>query len=330
MKVEKWKIDLPVNLISEDLPCFEKNQSWAYQLPLIVKRKLVIVYPKGYCTSCLFDPIENIAPWKEFYNSFHKNFFIGLFLKFLFRFKIRVIATATYYYCVNEFSENYFHWFTEVVPKMLSVRKIDKEAVFFLPFSLKPFQLESLKECDINFVTSDDQISIFRKVWVVENPTVYPGIYHPDLVNEVRTVFKPSCLTGNKRKIYITRRSSHRRKLLNEHAIIPILAKYSIEIFDFDLLSFDDQLAILHNTSLLVSIHGAALTNMLFLPSNSKVIEILPVAIPNDKCYFTLAGTLNVQYYYIDCEMDGNNHVTANFLVDPEEFEKQLLIATLQ
>lgn len=330
LAAKKDNIKLPLNLKNSDRNHFQKDQTWEYKEPDLVSCRFVIGYPKGFCTDLFFNPIENLAPWKGFYKAFTRNYFIGEFARSIRKTSLQFVANPGLYYCINDFSDNYFHWFTEVLPKMLYVKKKDAAAVFFVPFKLKSYQVISLNICNISVVTTDRKIAVFRKVIVVGNATIYPGIYHPVLVNMVRENFKNATKPANglekkNSKIYITRRSAERRRLLNEEEILPILLEYGFEVFDFDHVSFSEQLAITSRADMLMSIHGAALTNMFFLPPGAAVIEMLPVDVHNDKCYFTLAGTLNLRYYYIDCEINGTNHVTADFTVDKEKFENKIL-----
>jgi capsular polysaccharide biosynthesis protein len=330
VEIQIDKIKLPINISITDRHFFEKCLFWKYSYPKVKRHYFLFAYPKGYSTSVFLNPIKNIAPWKNFYQSFNKYYFLGELLNSFFKLKVRVELKGKYYYCVNEFSDNYFHWFTEVLPKMLYVKNsLDRNAQFFIPFFLKEYQIDSLAECNIDTYHTDQKTSLFRRVNVVENFTIYPGIYNPELLSGVKKIIikKNDNKNFSKRKIYITRINSSRRKLLNENALSEILLRYNIEIFDFDKTSFKEQLDIIKHTEILISIHGAALTNMLFMEANSKIIEFLPVELTNDKCYFMLAGALKHDYYYVDCQMNGKSHITSDFFIDLKEFEETLKMA---
>ena len=51
--------------------------------------------------------------------------------------------------------------------------------------------------------------------------------------------------------------------------------------------------------SLLISIHGNALTNMLWMPEGSTVLEIRRSGDSHNNCYFSLASALGHKYYYV-------------------------------
>lgn len=319
------EINLPVNFSSEDREYFKCLQ-WNYADPKITSRFFSILYPEGYSTNIFFKPLKNIEPWPGFYKSYKRSLFLGEVLSFIKKRKVKVGISPVYYCCINELSDNFFHWFTEVIPKMIFAKNnAESNIIFYIPFPLKEYQLLSLELCGLRVVEEKDVVTLFHKLKVVENIYKYPGYYHPDLMQQTAQLIKNTFLSGNRnRKIYVTRKNAGRRKILNEDEIIKVLLKYGFEILDFDLIGFKQQLEISVNTSVMVSLHGAALTNMLFMEPGATIIEFLPKRILNDKCYFILAGTMQHQYYYLTCDMDGTNHITSNFLVDSCDFENVL------
>jgi hypothetical protein len=63
---------------------------------------------------------------------------------------------------------------------------------------------------------------------------------------------------------------------------------------DQQLPSFIDTLRIFHGASLIVAPHGAGLSNSLFAPSSTAVLELLTVPMPN--CFSMAAAALGQQY----------------------------------
>lgn len=86
-------------------------------------------------------------------------------------------------------------------------------------------------------------------------------------------------------------------------------------------MSFKEQVALFSETSILLSNHGAGLTNMLFMPAGSNVIELRKKNDDHNNCYFSLASALNLKYYYQQCEPLNKDEdaYTANLIVEPSE-----------
>lgn len=322
----RQNINLPVNIHEADKKFF-KCLEWDYADPEIKVHFFSLVFLKGYSTNILLHPLKKIEPWQGFYKNYKKTFFLGRILDSIKNRAVRISLKPVYYCCINEFSDNFFHWFTEALPKMVYVKnKFKSDVIFHIPFPLKDYQSVSLKYCGLNFFVAEGDVTVFYKLKIVENLYKYPGYYHPGLMQETAQLIKNSfeTLEVKKRKIYITRKSASRRKMLNESEIIEVVIRHGFEIFDFDLIDFKQQVEIIINTSILVSLHGAALTNMMFMEPGSTIVEFLPKEIINDKCYCTLAGTMKHQYYYVSCDMDGTSHITSNFQVDVAAFEDVL------
>ena len=77
------------------------------------------------------------------------------------------------------------------------------------------------------------------------------------------------------RRIVLIRRSASRR-IANEAAIVAALAVlgHEVEVVDFATLSYEAQIAAVLKARVLIGVHGAGLTNLLWLQDNAAVVEI--------------------------------------------------------
>ncbi|UYV74181.1 EOGT [Cordylochernes scorpioides] len=102
---------------------------------------------------------------------------------------------------------------------------------------------------------------------------------------------------GTKIQVTLISRKTSFRKILNEDELIeaanrnPLLSMKKVV---YENLSFQSQLQVTHNTDILVGMHGAGLTHMLFLPDWGSVFEIYHCDDRN--CYSDLARLRGVQY----------------------------------
>ncbi len=83
-------------------------------------------------------------------------------------------------------------------------------------------------------------------------------------------------------------------------------------------LSFSDQIRLMRGTKFVVGMHGAGLTNMLFMESGSTVLEIFDPKGYFNPCFFRLACDLGHQYYYCFGHGDGKE---SNIYVDVDQLE---------
>ena len=95
--------------------------------------------------------------------------------------------------------------------------------------------------------------------------------------------------------------NSSPRRIVNEPAILPILAKFGFEIVRLERFSFADQVRMLAETEFLVSNHGAGLTNMLFMATGQSILELRNDRDAHNNCYFALASAAGLRYFYQLC-----------------------------
>jgi hypothetical protein len=96
------------------------------------------------------------------------------------------------------------------------------------------------------------------------------------------------------RRVFVTRMNATRRRILNEAEFKNLLKLYNIETVE---LSFDnplDQVSFFRNAELIISVHGAALTNLIW-SKNAKVIEIFPENL-RPKHYLNIASQMGLNY----------------------------------
>jgi capsular polysaccharide biosynthesis protein len=77
-------------------------------------------------------------------------------------------------------------------------------------------------------------------------------------------------------------------------------------------------------TNIIISNHGAGLTNMIFMPDNSKVIELKPDANNINNCFFNLAIGLDHEYYYTINKGNNSDVQRSHITVDLEKLENIL------
>ena len=128
------------------------------------------------------------------------------------------------------------------------------------------------------------------------------------------------------RKIYISREREGTRRVLNEAAIVEILKRNGFEIFFPEDLSFLEQVELFANARVVMAAHGAGLSNLVFCPRGTTVIEFFSPRYVN-VCYWALANQLGLRYYYLLGEAKrGHTKSTAplvrdNIEVDPAKVE---------
>jgi capsular polysaccharide biosynthesis protein len=225
------------------------------------------------------------------------------------------------YLGIQEWNLNYFHWMTEVLPALVVINQIkDKKVPVLLSENCKNCKhiIDSLKIFDIPIYYYNIRNTIkVSNLYAVKIPII--GAYNESFLSNMRLLFLKNLNIELKnkasRKIYISRKKAKRRKISNEDALLELLYTYGFESVFLEDYEIQDQIKLLNDAKIVVSCHGAGLTNILFMQPDSKVIELK--ANNNDYwCFFTLARLANLHYSYLLCESNRKNHRDADIVVD--------------
>lgn len=318
----------PVNLIPEDIQLFSNEFSYKNTKPNLYIYKNVYFNATGYI-----------------YNNYRIVFFknaifikdqspIINYLKAHFFSKGEFNETVI---CIHSiWSEGYFHWLTEPLQRLYYILKSGyniQKISLLLPrkFMKYNYIIESLSLFGIeqkNIIPLEEYGIYFCKEILICPPLAITGRYNYELSRETSSFIKEKIIRNKfepNKRIYISRRNSSKRKINNETDVINLLIQYKFEIIETENLSFAQQIELFYSSKWLISIHGAGLTNMMFMQESANVLEFRE---ENDKwnnCYFSLASVSKLNYFYLKCKKDGiaTDHV-GNLSVDIQTL-KQLL-----
>jgi capsular polysaccharide biosynthesis protein len=170
-----------------------------------------------------------------------------------------------------------------------------------------------------------------NEIFYVKNLVVVPeiaptGNYRSQLMRNIREPYIKGGFKNESKRIYITRSKALKRKIINEAELIPLLKKYDFNIISMEDLTFEEQFKLVIGAEVLVSLHGAGLTHMLWLATDAKVMEIRLKGDGVNNCYFSLASDLKINYYYCLADKVDKNAPTqlTDFYISPCEFQKSL------
>ncbi len=225
----------------------------------------------------------------------------------------------------NRNSYGYFHWVLDTLPKILYAKKINANFTFIFPESLKQkFIIDSLKKFNTKFIFIKKEYK-----YLFEN-IVYVGELYPsgsprrEVLENLRKNIKFK--KKNTERIYISRNKSNRRKIINENALIKILKKYKFKILYTEKIKFKRQIEIFSKANLVIGLHGAGITNIVWMKKNSQLFEIKPEKDLFLNCYFNLANALKINYHYLICKKHNyfSSSKNSNYEVNIGYFERQL------
>lgn len=211
-----------------------------------------------------------------------------------------------------------------------------------------PYVTESLACFNIKKEIIPLDHHLFVKKLYMPETREWTSSFYSEHIKKVKEKIIPFALKNTSLKyfpknIYLTRKKRVTRCIENEEYLLPIIKKYDFEIINFEDYSFWDQVALMHNAKTFVSIHGAGFSNILFMPKESNVMELvnqtyadLEYKFPFWKLAITCEHNYFVQFGQVHSEASrflrrGSEHdnekrylADENIFIDSVLFEKNL------
>lgn len=235
----------------------------------------------------------------------------------------------------DSWTHGYFDWHTEALARLCYIQQHFnlQEYKLLLPVSYLPYKyiFDSLKifgydENNIVFLR-DSKVYKCKDVSYC-NLNTLNGNYNSEIIKDVSVKIK-SAISPNstaEKLIYVSRRKALKRKVVNEKEVENTLVSFGFEVVYPEELSYSEQVVLFSCAKWLISIHGAGLTNMLFMKEGQNVLELREENDDHNNCYFSLASTMHLNYFYLKCKSaaKSNDHV-GDLLVDTVSLKWLLL-----
>jgi capsular polysaccharide biosynthesis protein len=200
---------------------------------------------------------------------------------------------------------NYYHWLHDAVLRLHEViERLPADTRFVVPPRRRPFQDEALaltglspdRLCELD----DGGVARFENLYF-SPPSAPTGVDSPEAELWFRESALNTCgitLGPPSRRIYISRKGASYRRIANEPEVEALLRDYGFEIHELERYSLCDQVALFAEAEVVVSGHGAGLTNMLFSPPGLVVVDIFESTRFN-KCFWSMSTALGHRYWYL-------------------------------
>jgi hypothetical protein len=228
---------------------------------------------------------------------------------------------------------NYFHWMVDCLPRLISLARAEptNKVTLIMSASLGDQQRETLAAlCPANFELQyhppDTWFQVERLVW----PSLVSGLCNAFLPADYYEAIREPIFAGyglpathaKTERLYVTRRDSSRRRILNEDALVAFLAPYGFRTVELSKLSFREQVELFHRAEIVIGPHGAGL-NAIFHSGKIDVIVLHPNRTPQNH-YHTLARGLGQEYHFVLHDGDIDTDFDADLPALQKVFEEEI------
>jgi capsular polysaccharide biosynthesis protein len=311
----------PVNMPPEDRHTFD----WVYKVHpqgLEAKRYNNAFYINGELTGPLLGTISRFFPGST--TRFRK---IITLWKSLVDGRFRVYLREPVCIVSNPWSNTYYHWLAEVMPRLLEARRRHGDVLFLFPFFFSDlndqFQLPSVSQLGIRYRYIGETNFFARKIYFNQSLRPFTGHFPKGSFDLFRSIFRRDVPAY--RKVYI-RRKADKRIVANGEEVEVCFLRHGYETVELENAGLEDQVRLFSEAFVIASIHGAALTNMLYMREGSTVLEFGLKGERHDKCYFNMARAVGHRYFHLGCEgvLQGVVFTEADLVVDIDALDRTL------
>jgi hypothetical protein len=230
------------------------------------------------------------------------------------------LANAHTYYFLNSLKSSYYHqWFDGLV-YLYYLNKIDKKFIVIVPIScpdnmkdvLKNFESEfELRYVSERFINLPNTIKFTHISWAKHAP-----VFTKVMANFFISIIlknTPQIITF--KKIFIGRKNTTTRKIVNNHEVINLFKKNNFEIIFLEDYSIQEQAYLFYCAHEIAGLHGAGFTNLIFCKPRTIVIELQNFV--NVTTYYMISKQLDLIYHYVL-----PNEFDLNLIKDPSKDDR--------
>jgi len=210
------------------------------------------------------------------------------------RFSWRVgFIKETHLWVFDDWSDTYFHWTFDVLVKLRQLKESSSCNQIAVPVFLQQntYAIESLRFLGYS-ITLLEKTYLFKQFVSCANTTYFSQ----QALQRIRaTIFSKLNLPIQAERIYISRKNATRRRLQNEHKFTDELQKLGIKVYNLEELPWQAQVDLFQRAEVVVGMHGAGLSNIMYCSQLKLLVELIPSQATN-KLFEQLAATLGFPY----------------------------------
>jgi capsular polysaccharide biosynthesis protein len=211
---------------------------------------------------------------------------------------------------------NYSFWNTSSLPRLLQIIEQfpDKNFKLLVPEDWKEIEYvwESLKPFKLNFEIIKKDHNLFIDKLVFPETRKWTFAFEPKYILETKrqmTKFAYENTDPNFEtfpKIYLSRGKRGVRCVDNEDEVSVYLIKKGFKILNFEDFTIWQQIVLMDKASHLISIHGAGLSNLMYMNKGGHVLELINreyAKVEYTFPFWTLANVNELNYYMQFCSI---------------------------
>ena len=227
--------------------------------------------------------------------------------------------------------QNYYHWMVEAILSLYMLCKVrEGNAKVVLPAALgqasKLPYIESLKllgfgDIELTF-SAAPVVKLERATWVTGRGDLVDD-FPPHVLREFQSHVAASLAPAvGQRRLYVER--EHLRRVENAVEVREFLERAGFSTIRLDGMSLLEQVTLFASADFVVGPHGAALSNLMFSPPSTRVIELMPNT-EMRPFFWQISSKIGHEYGMLPCETHDRGF-NGNLRVDVRKLARLLAL----
>ncbi|MFC5355632.1 glycosyltransferase family 61 protein [Azospirillum himalayense] len=230
---------------------------------------------------------------------------------------------------------NYYHWHQDALGIVVFLRKTGLlDRVRLVVPTLRPWQRRSLELLGVEagrVVELGNRPHRFSRLLLTSmtfEPSWLPNRWTRATYATILKAVRPGADGGSRagiaagggtNRLYLSRRDSGARLLIEEDALIKRLADCGFTILEASGLTYDQQVLAFADADIVVASHGAGLTNLGFCRKSTLVLELFPHGFLNAPHYFLMSRAFDLDYHMLVSRRVGRGSVHTSWSLDVDD-----------
>jgi capsular polysaccharide biosynthesis protein len=211
--------------------------------------------------------------------------------------------------------DNYFHWFMDGLTRLRHLEQFPANCRILIPKGLPPYAKRSLELLGLDDrleETAGEDLKIER-YWFA-GPSMLSGCPDPTGVAWLQQNLGQPKKPNPSELLYVDRIAAT-RNCTNSEEVREFFVQRGWSAVNPGTMSLDDQMNLFAGARGVVSLHGAALTNLLWMKPAGRVLELMPSKRRNG-CYAGLAYAAGLSHraHLFSSDRQGRMHIRTNEL----------------
>lgn len=220
----------------------------------------------------------------------------------------------------SPFGSNYFHWLFEVLGRFLLIREFIPPGVrLAVQSGLRGFQTETLAACGVAeeavFQLPPSTMVQFTQLYVPPKTVTRGLAIQPMALHALRALATPEA--GAPVRLYVEREPHARRRIVNDDEVFATLTRHGFTRVIPGELTVREQIALFGRPEAIVGAHGAGLTNALFSPPGTLLVDLQSTELNKQQAAFwNMAAIADQRFIRVICKPITSDETHSDFEVD--------------